>query len=219
MKAILFDYDGVLTTDRTGSLTTNGFISRHTGIPYEAVSAAFKPYNDALNRGLTSYRAIWPAICKTLATNIPEDVLVAAFESTPVNHQMLELARTLKTHFAVGIITDNKGDRLDHLIRHQRLDDVFFPIVVSSKVGAVKESPAIYEHALSQLNLPAEECLFIDNTAKNLMVAAALGMATILFDDESNDVAGLAEVLRDRHGVMALQRPSPSFKGTPGAAA
>lgn len=51
------------------------------------------------------------------------------------------------------------------------------------------------------MNVAAEECIFIDNTAKNLIVPAEMGMRTILFDDENRDfelfVRSLNAVLRE----------------------
>lgn len=201
MKAIFFDYDGVLTTDRTGSVTTCRYLSDRTGIPYAAVAAAFKPHNAALNLGETSYADIWGSVCETLGQDLPLEFLVAAFESTPINTAMLELAEGLSSKYAVGIITDNKADRFEHLTRHQALDKVFFPIVVSAAVGCDKQSQRIFQHALDQLHVAPRDSVFIDNTPKNLLAAAGLGMATVHFDDERNDVEGLAALLRERYGI------------------
>jgi hypothetical protein len=51
IEAIFFDYDGVLTLDQTGSLTTNRFLSERTGIPYDEVRRAFARHNRAQNQG------------------------------------------------------------------------------------------------------------------------------------------------------------------------
>jgi putative hydrolase of the HAD superfamily len=191
IKAVFFDYDGVLTTDKTGSVTTNRFLSEQTGIPYAAISSALQRHNAALNDGKTDYAAVWPYVCADLRREIPRSLLLAAFESTPVNADMFELARDLKTRCSVGIITDNKKERMEHLRRFQRLDALFRPIVVSADVGSTKATTRIFEHALACLNVRPQDCMVIDNSAGNLAAAAALGMKTVHFDDESNDVAGL----------------------------
>ena len=207
MKAIFFDYDGVLTTDKTGSITTCRYLSHHTGIPYAAVAEAFRSHNEALNLGATSYAAIWGSVCKALGQDLPLELLVGAFESTPVNTAMLDLASGLSRSYAVGIITDNKADRFEHLTRHQSLDKVFFPIVVSAKAGSSKQSSKIFERALAEIHVSPEESVFIDNTPNNLLAAAALGMETVHFDDERNDVEGLTALLRGRYGISV----HPSF--------
>ena len=195
LKAVFFDYDGVLTRDKTGSLTTNRFLSEQTGIPYETVCVAFQPYNAALNEGKADYAAIWPAVCTALRREIPRNLLIAAFECTPVNEEMFSLARALKTRCSVGIITDNKKDRMEHLRQYQQLDALFSPIVVSAEVGCTKGATPIFEHALACLAVRPEDSLFIDNSVKNLVAPAALGMKTVHFDDEKNDVSGLGRIL------------------------
>lgn len=203
MKAVLFDYDGVLTRDKTGSITTCRFVSRRVGFPLEAVQAAFKEHNTRLNAGSITYAAIWPSICAALGTDLPIDILIGAFESTPLNNEMLQLARRLSENHAVGIVTDNKKDRMDHLRKFQGLDEVFSPIVVSAEVGYTKASAALFRYALGKLGVRPEECVFVDNTPGNLAVAAALGMGTIHFDDKRNDVAGLAARLSSEYGLSA----------------
>ena len=47
IKAVFFDYDGVLTTDKTGSLTTNRYLSQAAGIDFSKIRAAFSQYSRA----------------------------------------------------------------------------------------------------------------------------------------------------------------------------
>lgn len=204
VKAVFFDYDGVLTKDKTGTLTTNRFLSHQTSIPYERVAVAFRKHNSELNGGTTTYAAIWSAVCTSLGCKLPQELLVAAFESTPLNDEMLQLARNLKSRYAVGIITDNKKDRIDHLRKYQALDEVFAPIVVSAEIGHTKASKAIFEHAIASLKLSPQECVFIDNTPSNLVAAIKLGMGTIHFDHETDDVPNLAARLGSEYGVSVV---------------
>lgn len=200
IRAVFFDYDGVLTRDKTGSLTTCRSLSQQAGLSFEAVHAALRPYNEALTHGRTTHEAIWPAVCEVLGRDIPISALRIAFESTPLDEAMMFLAKRLTVRHRVGLITDNKRDRLDHLRAFQQLDAVFDPIVVSSVFGSGKEGAAIFEHALTCLALPPEVAVFIDNHRDNLVAPAALGMHTLHFDDERRDVKALIAELQ-RLGV------------------
>lgn len=201
IKAVFFDYDGVLTRDKTGSLTMNRFLSEQTGIPYDRVCRAFQRHNGKLNEGESTYADVWPAICAELEHDLPRNLLIRAFESTPVNDEMLRLARGLKSHYSVGIITDNKKDRIEYLRQYQRLPDVFAPIIVSAEVRCTKTDPRIFEWAMASLGVNPENTVFIDNSPSNLVAATALGINTVFFDDERNDVAGLAQSLATNFGV------------------
>lgn len=202
IKAIFFDYDGVLTTDKTGSISTCRYISQRTGLQLSEVLAAFRVHNVELTIGRRSHADVWPAICGVLGREMPMDLLVEAFDSTPPNLEMNALARQLRTSHLVGIITDNKSDRIQRLRATQRLDEVFQPIVVSADVGCTKEDERIFRIALEQAGVEAGESIFIDNARTNLAAAASVGMHTIYFDDDAHDVPALRRRLGERYGVV-----------------
>jgi putative hydrolase of the HAD superfamily len=88
IKAVFFDYDGVLTTDKTGSLTTTRYLSEATGVDLAAVKATFGRHNSDLTLGRTTHHQIWPQICAALGKELDIGLLFEAFESTPVNAGM-----------------------------------------------------------------------------------------------------------------------------------
>ena len=197
---VFFDYDGVLTADRTGSTTTCRYISQQTGIALERVSAAFAPHNEMLTLGRVSHDEVWPSICDVLGLDLPLSMLQDAFDSTPINAAMFELATRLGRECRVGIITDNKADRMRRLRAVQALDGLFDPIVVSAEIGMSKSSPALFEHALAKIGLAAARTVFIDNDRRNVAVAASAGLHAIHFDDGVNDVGNLAARLCRDYG-------------------
>jgi HAD superfamily hydrolase (TIGR01509 family) len=196
IKAVFFDYDGVLTTDKTGSLTTARYLSRATGIDLSALRVAFSHYNQDLTLGKITHSQIWDDLCKSLGKNMCIDLLYDAFESTPLNQGMFSLARKLKKSHSVGIITDNKKDRIEHLKQHQELESLFSPIVVSADVGLDKKSPEIFLLALRFAGVSAEESVFVDNNHDNLVAPSALGIKTVFHDDETNDIEALLKTFK-----------------------
>ncbi len=204
IEAVFFDYDGVLTTDRTGTLTTCRYLSSATGVPFDPLMNALKRHNEALTTGRITYAAIWPQLCAEVCYDIPLDMLHAAFASTPANAEMFELARRLKPACHVGIISDNKADRMAFLRAHQRLDSLFDPIVVSAELGSTKEDTAIFERALAVASTRPRATVFIDNNRKNLESAARLGINVVYFDDATNDVRTLAEQLARDYRLPVL---------------
>jgi HAD superfamily hydrolase (TIGR01509 family) len=195
IKAVFFDYDGVLTTDKTGSQTTTRYLSAVTGIELSVVQDAFRRYNEDLTLGKTTYAQVWPSICSALGQELNIRLLHEAFESTPMNSKVFSLARQLKERYSVGIITDNKKDRIDHLKASQGLASLFDPIVVSAEVGSDKGSPEIFLIALRQAGVSPEESVFIDNNRANLEAPHSLGIKTIFHDDEKNDIPALLRSL------------------------
>ena len=201
IRAVLFDFDGVLTIDPSGSSTTIAHLARSTGLDEARLWNAFAPFNDDLLLGRTTHVAVWPAICARLGRELDIAQLDAAFDATPMDGVMLDLAARLRRDHAVGMITDNKRDRIDRLVAPHALDALFDPIVVSADRGSGKAGTAIFEHALQRLDMAPAETVFIDNTPGNLVAAGALGMHTIHFDHELRDVPGLIDTLRARFGI------------------
>ena len=203
IKAVLFDFDGVLTTDKTGSLTTTRYLSECTGIALSQVQSVFRKFNGDLTLGRTTHEQVWGSICAELGQQLSIDLLKAAFESTPMSARMLRLAKELRSRYSVGIITDNKKDRIDHLKKLHSLSSVFDLIAVSAEVGVGKDDPKIFLGVLGQLGASPDECIFIDNSQKNLIAPGSLGIKTIYFDDEKQDFKALLAALR-AHGAIAM---------------
>ena len=202
IKGVFFDFDGVLTTDKTGSLTTCRYLSIQTGIDLSILTRALRRYNNDLTIGRRSHADVWPELCESLGQVIPVELLPLAFQSTPANQPMFALAEELKRHCVVGIITDNKKDRIDYLRKAQQLDKLFAPIVVSAEMACTKEDKRRFQAALQLSGLQASEAVFIDNSTPNLIAPRPLGMQTIHFDDAPNDVAGLRRTLKEEYGLL-----------------
>lgn len=66
--------------------------------------------------------------------------------------------------------------------------------IFSCKVHLTKPDPAIYRLLLSQYNLTAEECVFIDDTLPNITAAESLGIHGIHFKELTQAKAALAEL-------------------------
>ena len=201
IDCVFFDYDGVLTTDATGSTTTCRYLTARTGAPLERVKSAFARQNRALTLGEVTHEDVWPDICAAIGQAVPLQALTEAFDSTPANRAMFDLARRLKATRRVAVITDNKLDRMRRLIEVQRLDELFDPIVVSAAHGCSKSSGELFGRALALAQVQAARSVFIDNDEDNVAAAAACGMHAIHFDPVRNDVAALAARLRSDFGL------------------
>lgn len=101
---------------------------------------------------------------------------------------MLQLVHTLKKDYLIGLVTDNKCDRIEAILKPFQLGSCFDAVVVSARLSSGKDYPLIFKHVLCTLEVQPEECVFIDNTAKNLIVPGKMGMQTILFDDENRQI-------------------------------
>ncbi len=196
IKAILFDFDGVLTTDKTGSQSIINYLSAKTGIPFDTLKPVYASFNNDLLLGSLKHEGMWQAFCDRIGTNIDYTLLTESFGNTPIDADMIALAKQLKTDYAIGMITDNKCDRIDAIVQHHGWDDLFDVISVSAAFGSGKTDVRIFNKTLSALGIRPEDSVFIDNTEKNLMIPEQLGMHTILFDDTNRNIAQFTEQLQ-----------------------
>jgi len=71
----------------------------------------------------------------------------------------------------------------------------FRDIVVSGEVGVAKPDPRIYQLFLARHQLAAGDCLFIDDVARNVDAARALGMTAIQFESPAQLRGQLRSIL------------------------
>lgn len=171
------------------------------GISESLLSEAFLPHMADLILGRKSHADVLPAISASLRYPIEITQILDAFDSTPINYPVLELAKNLKSSYSVGIITDNSSDRMERLVGLHSFKSIFDPIVVSADCCSSKHTPDLFMHALELIGIKPEESIFIDNTEKNLVIANGVGMHVIHHDDEINDVARMRAILSSQYRI------------------
>ena len=201
IKAILFDFDGVMTLDKTGSFTICKYVSSATNMDYEIFSAAYRNYNDKLLSGEIKHCQMWDEFCSGIGVKIPMQILIDSFRNTALDRNMLELIKRLKANkYKIAMVTDNKQDRIEEILEYQKIGKYFDAVSISSVIGSGKEKEEIFEKTINALQVNYAECVFIDNFSKNLIVPKTKGIHTILYDDEEKNVIRLQEELM-HHGV------------------
>ncbi|MBN2335421.1 HAD-IA family hydrolase [Candidatus Bathyarchaeota archaeon] len=188
IKAVFFDFDGVLTVEATGATSIVNYVSKETGIEKELFENEYRRFNPGLLLGKTTHAQIWGDLCAALDHQIPYQVLVDSFLDTELDTRVISLAETMKsTRYKIGIITDNKADRMKAISDLHRLDELFDVICVSAALGHTKSGKEIFLEAAGKAGVSPEEAVFIDNSPENLTAPRALGMKVIHFDHDERD--------------------------------
>jgi putative hydrolase of the HAD superfamily len=195
IKAILFDFDGVLTIDKTGSEQIIRHIASNAGISLDTFEAAYYKYNDGLLLGEVTHGDIWAQLCRDVHTDLDFSLLTDAFINTRIDHKMLRYVGELKRKYKTGLITDNKKDRIDAVSKLHRFDELFDVMTVSADVHARKDGKQIFEQTILRLDVRPDACVFIDNSPENLIVPREMGMTALMFDDENRNIVEFREEL------------------------
>ena len=191
IRSILFDFDGVLTLDASGSQSILNYLSRQTGISLSLLEDVYYKYNTDLLDGRLTHKDIWPDLCMQIGIPINFTLLTDSFIHTPIDTDMLAYAAELHQQYQLAMVTDNKADRMNTICSHYHLNELFDVVAVSATFHSGKAHPEIFVDTLRQLNCLPAECIFIDNTASNLTIPGQMGIHTILFDDRARDLPAL----------------------------
>ncbi|MEU8691398.1 HAD-IA family hydrolase [Streptomyces sp. NPDC048665] len=95
----------------------------------------------------------------------------------------------------VGLLSNSMGLTPWNMYQGLDLDAAFDAALLSEWHGLRKPEPAMYELILKVLELPGEDCVFVDDNLGNLRPAQALGMATVLHRNAEDSTARLGDLL------------------------
>ena len=202
IKTVFFDYDGVMTFEKTGTQSICSYISKNYNIDKNIFENEYRKYNSDLSNGKTTHEKIWNKLCLNLKENIPITILYDSFVNTPIDMEMYKLVKNIKdNNIKTGLITDNKTDRIKAIAEKYKLDTIFDVITISAEIGSGKENKEIFINALADFNCRPDECIFIDNQEDNLTIPKNMGMYTLFFDDEKRDMNKLKMELK-KYGII-----------------
>jgi epoxide hydrolase-like predicted phosphatase len=195
---VILDFGGVVTSDFSGALSA--FCVRQ-GLAPDAILSALRNTDEgrtalaAVETGQIPQRAYE----KTLANLIAADdcgLLGRALADLRPCRAVLDLAsRARAAGIKVAVLSNSWGSGDYDPYDGYDLDERFDAMVISDRVGLRKPDPAIYQLTAYQLGIPADECIFVDDTAANLPAARDLGMATVHFTDPAGSVAEISQLI------------------------
>jgi len=121
-----------------------------------------------------------------------------------LDEQFPEFAEGVTDRVEMCLLSNDVAEWSEFLTEYYHMNSYFRDKIVSGEVHLRKPDRAIFECALESLQREPQDCIFVDNSVKNLRVAEELGMQTILFNRDGeeyegnvvNDFAELEEMLQ-----------------------
>ena len=96
-----------------------------------------------------------------------------------LQEEMFALAKSLKPHYKLGLLTNNIRDWFEETRARNNLGELFNTIVTSYEERIAKPDQNIYLLAAQRLSAWPKECIFIDDQIENILAAEAIGMKGI----------------------------------------
>ncbi|WP_393082227.1 HAD-IA family hydrolase [Streptomyces sp. LN704] len=91
---------------------------------------------------------------------------------------VVSLLRGARAQVPLVLVT-NTSVQLEEDLEVLGLTDLADHVVSSARVGIAKPDRRIYDIAVERAGVPAERCLFVDDTLENVEAASALGMRAV----------------------------------------
>ncbi|TQF04742.1 HAD-IA family hydrolase [Kitasatospora acidiphila] len=198
-RGLILDFGGVLTSSIPEAAA--GF-DRREGLPEGTLmhTVGRHPEGSALfaqlERGLIS-QAEWGEQTAELLGVDGADLLprvLADLQIEPVIAEAAQRARAAGVRLA--LLSNSTGASPYDSYLGCDLKSMFDVVVLSGQ-GVAKPDPELYETTLHQLGLPGDACVFVDDTARNLPPAQALGIHTVL-------AAGPAQVIEHVESLLGI---------------
>lgn len=193
IKAILFDYDGVMTQGIKDGVPASRLAKKLNISAKQAtdlILSVWEPYSTGTFDDATAWGVMEQQYGKKINSE-QRDIWFTWEELKPLP-EMIELVGTLKSNgYTVGLLS-NVLPVTAELIRDNGGYQNFDFLTLSCEVGARKPDQKIYETALAQLNgIAANEVVFLDDRQICITGAQKVGIKTI---HVINHEAAIAEV-------------------------
>lgn len=113
----------------------------------------------------------------------------------------LEIVVELSKKHELTLLSDHAKEWVAYIREiHPFIDQVFSHIYFSCFYGMTKRDGAFFERVVHDLNAEPGQCLFIDDSERNIQVAASMGLDTIHFQNPTQLRSAL-----ERRGLLGNQ--------------
>jgi len=197
IRAVFFDFGGVIM--RTEYQSPRQKLAERFNMDYDEMDKAVFGSDSARRAsiGEITEDAHWAAVLKRFKQPASE---MRAFRDNffggdVIDRKLVEYIRSLRGEFHTGLIS-NAWSGLREFITREKLIDLFDTVIISAEIGAVKPSAKIYEVALEQAKVSANEAVFVDDMQLNVEACEKVGMKGILFNDPEKSLSRLNRLLK-----------------------
>ncbi len=184
VRFVYFDINGVLVRFYNRAF---GQLAAETGSSADQIETAFWHFNDTVCRGELPMEEFNKRFAERIGAK-SLDWRAYYLEAIDPISEMQELVGWASEHYHIGLLSNIMPGFIDDMFDQGVLPKVAYDSIIdSSKVGAIKPEPRIFEVAQEWAECDPAEILLIDDSRANLMAAERMGWKVIWFDDSRPD--------------------------------
>lgn len=195
-RAIYFDFGGVIM--RTEYQAPRQHLAERLNMEYDdLVRLVFDSETSRkASVGAATVEAHWASVMKKLRLPASEAGAIREefFAGDVLDRNLINFIRSLRGRYKTGMISNAWND-LRGFIEKEKFDDAFDAMIISAEVGVVKPDARIFQVALEQLQVQAEDAMFVDDFVENVDGCEEVGMTGFHFIDPEKDIQRLKALL------------------------
>ena len=192
IKNIIFDFGNVLARFYADELTAP-CVSDENARKIISEVVFDRLYWDRLDNGTITDEEVKEGICSRLPESYHKeacdvyDSWVKNLIPVPGMEKLVEdLSKTDKKLYLLSNISIYFANTYSQVPWIKNLFSHFDGLVLSGPIGKIKPDAEIFLHLLNEYGLNADECIFIDDTQKNIDGAAEAGIKGYTFDGDAD---------------------------------
>jgi putative hydrolase of the HAD superfamily len=189
-KAIIFDWGGVCCSgaEPFASPALQKILKMTPSEIEDGARDIYNGYYIGKYDKVSFWREIMKRFSLTETNEINPDALSTAYtNSYEIYQDVLDLILNLKKRYRIGLLSKLTPEMREHIKLSHDLKKYFEVEVYScdSDVQSSKPDPKPFFVILDKMKLSTEDCLFIDDSKKNIEAATKIGMKTLLFNNKA----------------------------------
>jgi len=183
IKFLLFDLTGVLVHKVLNSPTgykINGKLFLRQELEPIFISPSYLDYM----LGQITHSEFMADFIKTQNLDLSLKEFDQILESSVIPVEgMPELIKKLSKKFHIVLVNNEGRVFSETKIKNSGAAPFIHSVISSWKIGLIKPDPLFFQKVLAILETKPQECLFIDDSPKNVLAAKNLGIDSILFQN------------------------------------
>ncbi len=183
IKAIFWDIGGVVILSRRKQILEDW--AKELDVSSDNLRVTLKQFSDQKMRGQNiSYNDFIQVNQISWITGAQlENLQKSLWNSEYVNNELLDFILANKDKYVYGVITNNYKEAEEVILKKYQVPKFYTIFVSSADIGVLKPDRKIYEFVLKRVNLPADQCLFIDDSVENVDGAKSVGMIGLQYTE------------------------------------
>jgi epoxide hydrolase-like predicted phosphatase len=202
VKAIIFDLGGVLL--RTADFSPRERLATRLGMSQSELEDFIfgGESGDRAQRGEITVDEHWRNLYHRLNCSSQEltAILDEFFGQDQLDSELMDYVRRLHQSYKTALLSNAWDDLRQVIAEKWHFEDAFDTIIISAEEGVAKPDWRIFQLTLDRLEVIASQAVFVDDMARNVEAARAIGMHAFQFQTPTQIRREIERLLNDGCG-------------------